>query len=44
MSGTVTAPAAVHVDTETFLCLNYGGVMRFNIKSQKYVCGSCKTE
>ena len=35
---------AVHVDTETFICQNCGGTMKFNIKKQKFECSSCKTE
>ena len=34
----------VHVNTETFICQNCGGIMKFNIKSQKFACASCKTE
>lgn len=44
MSDTANAATAVHVDTETFVCQGCGGVMKFDIKSQKFVCGSCKTE
>jgi len=35
---------AAHVDTETFECQNCGGVMKFNIKSQKFICASCQVE
>jgi len=34
----------VHVNTETFICPNCGGIMKFNIQKQKFECGSCKTE
>jgi len=34
----------VHVDTETFICQNCGGTMKFNIQKQKFECGACKTE
>jgi len=34
----------VHVDTETFTCPNCGGVMKFDINSQKFACAACKTE
>ena len=34
----------VNVDTETFICQNCGGVMKFDIKKQKFECASCKTE
>ena len=35
---------AVHVDTETFVCQNCGGIMKFNIQKQVFECSSCKTE
>ena len=35
---------ATQVNTETFICPNCGGVMKFDIKKQKFECSSCKTE
>jgi len=35
---------AVHVNTETFICPNCGGIMKFDIKKQVFACASCKTE
>jgi len=35
---------AVHVNTETFICPNCGGTMKFGIKKQVFECSSCKTE
>jgi len=34
----------VYVNTETFICQNCGGIMKFDIKKQKFECSSCKTE
>ncbi|MCL2010520.1 MAG: hypothetical protein FWG71_08240 [Synergistaceae bacterium] len=34
----------VHVDTETFVCQNCNGIMKFNIQKQVFECSSCKTE
>jgi len=34
----------VHVNTETFICQNCGGIMKFDIKKQKFECAACKTE
>ena len=34
----------VHVDTETFICQNCAGTMKFNIQKQKFECSACKTE
>ena len=35
---------AVQVNTETFVCQNCGGIMKFDIKKQKFECAACKTE
>ena len=35
---------AVHVNTDTFICQNCGGIMKFGIKKQVFECSSCKTE
>jgi predicted RNA-binding Zn-ribbon protein involved in translation (DUF1610 family) len=34
----------VHVDTETFICQNCGGTMKFDIKKQLFACSSCGSE
>jgi predicted RNA-binding Zn-ribbon protein involved in translation (DUF1610 family) len=34
----------VHVNTETFVCQNCGGIMKFDIKKQVFACAACKTE
>lgn len=34
----------VHVHTENFTCQNCGGTMKFDIKSQKFICSACRDE
>ncbi|GHS94801.1 hypothetical protein AGMMS50276_08330 [Synergistales bacterium] len=34
----------VHVNTETFVCQNCGGIMKFDIKKQAFACSACRTE
>ena len=34
----------VHVNAETFICQNCGGIMKFDIQKQKFECSACKTE
>ena len=35
---------AVHVNSETYICQNCGGIMKFDIKKQVFECSSCKSE
>jgi Zn finger protein HypA/HybF involved in hydrogenase expression len=35
---------AVDINTETFVCENCGGLMKFNISKQKFACESCGSE
>lgn len=39
-----TQQKEVQVNTETFICQNCNGVMKFNIQKQKFECEACKTE
>ena len=41
---TKAAPEKVAVKAKTFVCANCGGVIKFDIDSQKFRCASCKTE
>ena len=34
----------IHIETETFICENCGGLVRFNISKQKFACESCGGE
>jgi predicted RNA-binding Zn-ribbon protein involved in translation (DUF1610 family) len=34
----------VHVNSETFICQTCGGIMKFDIKKQKFACAACNTE
>lgn len=46
MSTTPAAPEQpqVHVNTETFVCQNCAGIMKFNIARQKFECSACRAE
>jgi LSD1 subclass zinc finger protein len=41
---TKAAPIKVTVDTQTFICANCGGVIKYDIGSEKFRCSSCKAE
>ncbi|KUO72518.1 MAG: hypothetical protein APF81_04055 [Desulfosporosinus sp. BRH_c37] len=41
---TTNAQVKIAVDTQTFICANCGGVMKYDIGSEKFRCTSCKTE
>lgn len=38
------APAKVDVDAQTFICQTCGGVIKYDIGSEKFRCSSCKAE
>lgn len=38
------APVKVNVNTQTFVCANCGGVIKYDIGSEKFRCFSCKGE
>lgn len=38
------APLQTKIKTQTFVCANCGGTMKFDIDTQKFRCASCKTE
>lgn len=44
MEKLMEAPAKIGVDTQTFICANCGGVVKYDIGSEKFRCSSCKTE
>lgn len=35
---------SVHVNADTFICPSCGGLMKFDVKSQKFICSSCRAE
>ncbi len=37
-------PVKVAVDTQTFVCANCGGVIKYDIGKEKFRCSSCKAE
>jgi len=39
-----TAPEKIGVETQTFVCENCGGVMKYDIGAEKFRCASCKAE
>jgi len=38
------APVKVGIETQTFICANCGGVMKYDIGSEKFRCSACKAE
>ena len=44
MAEAVGAQEKVAVDTQTFICANCGGVIKYDIRNEKFRCSSCKTE